>query len=128
MMVLSMNFQAYSQRKALNSKGDTVICFSQSQSKFLLKQNYKVKELTELNTVCESQKSYCDSLRTCDSLLLVALKKNIVNSAAIEAERQKQVDGLNTRHQKDVRKIRLYKYTLVASNVVTFVITLIILK
>lgn len=39
----------------LNDKKDTTICFSLTQSKFLQKQVYKVKELDTLYSICKKQ-------------------------------------------------------------------------
>ena len=60
--LLLTNSIAYSQKTMLNEKGDTLVCFTQNQSKYLLKQCLEVNKLTELNENCKSQSALKDSL------------------------------------------------------------------
>lgn len=61
-LVLLISLTTYSQKVVLNDKGDTTICFSISQSKFLLKQAYALKECDTLKSICELQLTKCDSV------------------------------------------------------------------
>ncbi len=56
-----MSLTVYSQTTVL-SKGDTLTCFTQKQSKFLLKQAYKVKELQEVIVINNQERVIYDSI------------------------------------------------------------------
>jgi hypothetical protein len=68
-MVLLTNSTMYSQTAVLNEKGDTTICFTLPQSKFLLKTQYKLKECDTLNKICELQLSLSDSIIRSDKVI-----------------------------------------------------------
>ena len=60
-VLLIMASTASSQTTVLTSKGDTNICFSLPRAKFLLKQSFKITELSNLNLVSETRRSFLDS-------------------------------------------------------------------
>jgi hypothetical protein len=78
-VLLSLTSIAYSQQTVINSKGDTLICFSVEQSKFLLKQVYEVAKLTELNSNCEIRNTVQDSLIQSQSITIQLLEKKADN-------------------------------------------------
>jgi hypothetical protein len=51
----------FSQVQVLGTKGDTQICFTIPQSKFLLKEHHRAEECDTLKSICETQLSLSDS-------------------------------------------------------------------
>lgn len=49
--MLLANYKAFSQKKAITNQGDTVVLFTIPQAKKILKQQYELKELKELDTL-----------------------------------------------------------------------------
>ena len=62
-MVLLMNLSLFSQKTFINKPGDTLICFTLNQSKFLLKEHYRLQMTDSLLSVCNSQIVSCDSIK-----------------------------------------------------------------
>lgn len=57
LLVSLMSLAGYSQTITLNKAGDTTICFTLSQSKFILKKIYQASEYQKLDSICEQQLS-----------------------------------------------------------------------
>lgn len=93
-----MTSKGFSQTIILGSKKDTStanVCFTLDQSKFLLKSYYKLQECDTLRTICEEQRSYCDS--------------------ALEAEKKVSANfSMVIKNNKDAFKI--YDYAIVGYN------------
>lgn len=127
-IVLLTTSTVFSQTKALNSNGDTIIYFSVDKAKYLLKQTYKVKELTELNKVLKQEKKYCDSLQVSQQVQIDDQATIIKNDSIIVADKDliiknQQKDIKRYRHQ--VIKQKILKTGLYISNSVTLVVLII---
>ena len=113
-MLLSLTSIAYSQQTVINSKGDTLICFSVEQSKFLLKQVYEVAKLSELNANCEKRSELQDSLVKFQDTTIVLLEKKVGNlqkiveyNASINAilqEKLAEEEG-KTNYQRNMKRV-----------------------
>jgi hypothetical protein len=113
-VLLSLTSIAYSQQTVINSKGDTLICFSVEQSKFLLKQVYEVAKLTELNSNCEIRNTLQDSLIQSQSVTIQLLEKKadnlqkiIIYSDSINTilEEKLSDEQEKTIHQKNMKRV-----------------------
>lgn len=113
-MLLSLTSIAYSQQTVINSKGDTLICFSVEQSKFLLKQVYEVAKLTELNVNCEIRNTVQDSLIHSQGITIQLLEKKadnlqkIVNyNAQLNTILQEKIENeqQKTKYQRHMKRV-----------------------
>ena len=52
--MLSASYKSFSQKRAITNQGDTVVIFTIPQAKKILKQQYELKELKELDTLNRS--------------------------------------------------------------------------
>jgi hypothetical protein len=113
-VLLSLTSIAYSQQTVINSKGDTLICFSVEQSKFLLKQVYEVAKLTELNVNCEIRNTVQDSLIHSQSVTIQLLEKKadnlqkIVNyNAQLNTILQEKIENeqQKTKYQRNMKRV-----------------------
>ena len=87
----------------LNSAGDTTICISISQSKFLLKKYYEAEKLSNLDSICEHQLALSDSLYNSQKVVIenqsliikndgdiINLKDEEIKSAKESLDKQKK--------------------------------------
>lgn len=92
-MAFAVSFPTYSQKRALTSEGDTVICFTVPQSRYLLKTIYKARELKTL-----------DSLNQC----VIAEKDTVITALELQIKDYKEVrtnDGEIKRILKEENKL-----------------------
>ena len=131
-MLLSLTSIAYSQQTVINSKGDTLVCFSVEQSKFLLKQVYEVAKLNELNYNCEVRNTVQDSLILSQSLTIELLEKKADNlqkivfyNASINTILQEKLadEERKTKHQRNMKKVWMGVSGAVSGLFVYYVIT-----
>ena len=76
-MVSLMSSKVFSQKAIVEKKGDTLICFTIPQAKFLLKEQYRLQMTDSLLSVCEMQKVECDSIRNGTNSLIQKYEKAI---------------------------------------------------
>lgn len=108
-----MSLKGYSQSIMLNERGDTLVCFSVSQSKFLLKQCYRTEELDTLLSLCEKQNAELDSINKRNSVIMLNYKEIADNNTKIIGIKDYQIEKLNeslSQTNKDVRKQKVYKW------------------
>ena len=108
----------YSQKTVLSNTGDTLVCFTQPQSKFLLKEYYK-KELSDsLLSICETQTDlYKVIVQSKDKIidnqqLIIANDKQII--ANQEAQKE-ELDATNKSLKKQLRKSRFKTFLVGAA-------------
>ena len=102
---LLASLNGYSQKRALTTKGDTVIVFSVPKAKWLLKQTYKVGELTVLDSLNKSELAIKDSIIT-------VLNMNINDYKSIIEVKGEIIDGQYTHIaelKKEIRRQKRYK-------------------
>lgn len=113
-----MSLKLFSQSTELNSKGDTVICLTVPQTKFLLKQNYKAEEYKSLYFISEKQKAFQDSIIANDKKIQENYLKVISNKEKeIEfKEYENEKLNLTIKNQgKELRKQKVFKWLSVSS-------------
>lgn len=106
-----MSSTLYSQTTQL-IKGDTSICFTITQSKFLLKQAYKVKELTEIISINNQERIIYDSITKNNNEIIQNQDELLKDSKEIlklkEFQIQEEKDKTK-QAQKETRKQRTGK-------------------
>lgn len=111
--LLLMNLPVFSQQVVLNSKGDTTICFSIPQTKFMLKQHYKVVMLDSLNAICESQRLIADSIIRNDKVIFDKEHQIVLNRNQVIVLKDHEISNLNLviiDQKKTIRRQKLYKW------------------
>ena len=97
----------------LNDKGDTLVCFTVAQSKYLLKQVYRVAEYDTLLKVCEKQKSLCDTINAKNERIIYnCYSVNDRNDKMLKVK-DYQIDKLTESlkaSNKEIRKQKVYKW------------------
>ena len=124
-----MSLTAYSQTLALNSKGDTVICYSVYQAKYMLKQMYFTAKLLEEKKVDSLIINKYDSLLVNQRSVIKSLSQIVKNDKVIILDRESAISDLVTQLEKSERKIKKQNVTikiLTVTNITT--ITLLIIK
>lgn len=112
-MVLLMNLQAFSQKVVLNSKGDTTICFSVPQAKFMLKKYYQVEMLDSLFAICELQRQVADSIISNDQKIFDKNQLILNNQYQVIVLKDHEISNLAniiTDQKKAIRRQKLYKW------------------
>jgi hypothetical protein len=123
LVVLAMlltSITAYSQKTALSSNGDTTICFSVSQAKFLLKKYYEVEKYAKLDSVCQLQLLYNDSLNNTLTGTIIAQSIIIRNLGDINSLKDIEVRSLTNRlgdEKVATKKQKIGKYIAIGVSV-----------
>jgi hypothetical protein len=108
----------YSQKTILNEKGDTTICFSVGQSKYLLKKVYEVDKWKSLDSICEKQIVVSDSIKASLQRSIKTQSTIIKNQDDIIVlkgyEIQKLTDSLADKN-KAIRRQKTYKWVAIIS-------------
>ena len=91
------------------SKGDTVICFSISQSKFILKKINAFNECDTLLSICNQQVSYCDSIRAENEVYKNTVERYKIINRDINDNYVKEIDVLKYDIEDKNKKIRIEK-------------------
>lgn len=112
LLTLSASLTAYSQKTILD-KGDTLICFTVKQSKFLLKEHYRAEECDTLKSICEAQSQLKDSVIKSDKKIQNDLSLVIKNKDSEIALQDLVIDDLRKKillEQKATRRQKFYKW------------------
>lgn len=122
-MLLLMSSRTYSQQTTLNSKGDTTICFSVKQSKYLLKKVYEAQYLDSVVKVFQMQRLYLDSIILKHKAIESNYKEIIVNNSEVVIIKDYQIKGLNDvikSQKKEISRQKTYKwFAIIAGGVVS---------
>jgi negative regulator of replication initiation len=117
-LVSSWNSTAFSQ-KATFVNGDTLICFTQNQSKFILEQIYRMEELDTLlkiqiaeTQILNSQVEILKENLTLSNEKIQNTEQIISNNQALLNQAEKEIKILNRRLR--FQKVRTYIFTGVA--------------
>ena len=108
-----MSLQAFSQQMVLNSKGDTTICFSVPQAKFMLKKYYQVQMLDSLFAICELQRHIGDSIIVNDQRIFDKNQLILNNQYQVIVLKDHEISNLEniiTDQKKTIRRQKLYKW------------------
>jgi hypothetical protein len=90
-----MNLNCYSQKIILDIKKDTTICFSVNQSKHILKKIYEVDKWKSLDSICEAQLNYCDTLLEINKDIIQRNEFIIDNNNQMLSLKDTQINNLN---------------------------------
>ena len=113
-----INSVAYSQTLILSEKGDTNVCFTIPQSKYLLKQVYKAKEYVTLDSICEAQLVLCDTVNKRNERIIYDYKMIDNNYNKMLGLKQHEIDRLTqalNEEKKKTRRQKLYKWIAIGT-------------
>lgn len=119
-MLLLVSSKVFSQKVMLNDKGDTTICFTVGQSKYLLKEHYELKKCDTLKSICEQQKSLCDSVVADKNKIINAKNFMLDNQNTMLKLKQYEVDKLTGQldiAKTEVKKQKTYKWIGIVSGI-----------
>lgn len=95
-----------------------MICFTVNQSKFLLKQVYRLNECDTLRSICEAQLSDCDSISKSFSNVKKDFSMFVENSKSENKIYEYEITGLKAELKDEKRKTRIQKvYKVIAIGV-----------
>lgn len=105
LLLLSMSLKGYSQKTLLNN-GDTTICFTVGQAKFLLKNYYNLEKFIALDSICETQLSYCDSLSNLNKTIIESKSKIISAQKTILLFKNDEVGNLKLQFTNQTKELQ----------------------
>ena len=100
-----MSLKGYSQKTLLNN-GDTNICFTVGQAKFLLKNYYNLEKFITLDSICETQLSYCDSMNNLNETIIESKSKIISAQKTILLFKNDEVDNLKLQFTNQTKELQ----------------------
>lgn len=109
-----MSSKIFSQVAELNKNGDTTICFSVTQAKFLAKEHYRADAYFKSDSICKAQSNEKDLTITMYKKIETKLQTAISNQVTLLKLKQGEIDLLNESvksKDKEVKRQKLYKYT-----------------
>lgn len=113
MLNLLLSLIAYSQIPVLNKNGDTTICFTIEQSKFLAKEHYRAEECTKLKSILEAQVQEKDLQINMYKKIQDNLENVINNQKSINTLKDdeiKSLKGVIDDKDKAIKKQKIYKW------------------
>jgi hypothetical protein len=94
----------------LNSAGDTTICISISQSKFLLKKYYEAEKFSNLDSICEHQLALSDSLYNSQKIVIANQSLIIRNDGEIINLKDEEIKTAKESLDKQKKRTRVQKF------------------
>ena len=107
-----MSLISYSQVPTLNSKGDTVLCFSINQAKYLAKEHYRADNYFKSDSICNLEIIQKDRQIKMYIKIEDKLQTIINNQAGITKLKEEEMKGLKLSIEnahKEAKKQRMYK-------------------
>lgn len=120
--MLSVNLTGYSQTTVLSKTGDTTICFTVPQSKFLLKKVYEVEKFKILDSICNEQLSLCDSIQSHFKIQVMKQDEIISNTNKIIELKEYQIAKLEEvlkEQKKEIKKQRRRKNLAITGGIIS---------
>jgi len=116
-----MSSKIFSQVAELNKNGDTTICFSVSQAKFLAKEHYRADAYFKSDSICKVQSKEKDLIISMYKKIESKLQTTMSNQITLLKLKQSEIDVLqetvNVR-DKQLKRQKLYKYVSIISGAV----------
>jgi len=107
-----MSLISYSQVPTLNSKGDTVLCFSINQAKYLAKEHYRADNYFKSDSICNLEIIQKDRQIKMYIKIEDKLQTIINNQAGITKLKDEEMKGLKLSLEsahKEAKKQKTYK-------------------
>jgi len=108
-----MNITVYSQKTILSNTKDTLICFTINQSKFLLKEHYKLEKCDTLFSICELKNSLKDSVIKGKNLIIqnhIGINKDLMQIITLKDEQFNNIKTENLSLSKQLKWQKIYKF------------------
>ena len=116
-----MSSKIFSQVAELNKNGDTTICFSVTQAKFLAKEHYRADTYFKSDSICKTQSTEKDLIISMYKKIEGKLQNTISNQITLLKLKQSEIDVLqetvNVR-DKQIKRQKFYKYVSIISGAV----------
>lgn len=116
-----MSSKIFSQVAELNKNGDTTICFSVSQAKFLAKEHYRADAYFKSDSICKAQSTEKDLTISMYKKIENKLQTTISNQVTLLKLKQGELDltqeTINTK-DKQLKRQKFYKYVSIISGAV----------
>jgi len=116
-----MSSKIFSQVAELNKNGDTTICFSVTQAKFLAKEHYRADTYFKSDSICKAQSAEKDLIISMYKKIEDKLQTTISNQTTLIRIKQNEIhlltESLNFR-DKQLKKQKFYKYVSIISGAV----------
>ena len=116
-----MSSKIFSQVAELNKNGDTTICFSVTQAKFLAKEHYRADTYFKSDSICKAQSAEKDLIINMYKKMEIKLQTTISNQVTLIKLKQGELDllqeTLNVR-DKQLKRQKFYKYVSIISGAV----------
>lgn len=112
----------YSQKTLLSDNGDTLVCFSISQSKFLLKKYHELQEVNALYSICNQQLTASDSIKKYYHEISISKDLILKNQKTEIGLYQEQVEHLKTElelEKKETSKQKKHKNYAIAGGILS---------
>lgn len=113
---LLLGLTAFSQVPQLNKNGDTTLCFSIEQSKFLAKEHYRAEKYYKLDSICELQLNQKRLEVNMYKKIQNDLESVISNLNSISGLKEEQINILKKTIDEKDKKIKIqkvYKWTAI---------------
>lgn len=121
LLLLCVHMTAFSQSIILNNSGDTLSCFPLPQSRFLLKNVFKVEELNKLLNVSQAlNENYRKDLIKADSVIYRKDEIIVIRNRVIDLKNQ-EITGLGfalASARQEIRRQKVYKWIAIISGAV----------
>jgi len=109
---LLVSLTAYSQVPTLNKDGDTTICFSVKQAKYLAKEHYRADSYFKADSICNLESKKKDLTIKMYEKMEAKLQAVVSNQKTILGNKDIELNEVNlmlTKTNKDLKKQKVYK-------------------
>jgi len=116
-----MSSKIFSQVAELNKNGDTAICFSVTQAKFLAKEHYRADAYFKSDSICKAQSAEKDLIINMYKKMETKLQTTISNQVTLLKLKQGELDLVQSNldlANKDIKKQKFYKYVSIISGAI----------
>lgn len=121
-LTLLISLKTYSQKAIVTETGDTSICFSVEQSKFILKKINSGKLCDTLLSVCENQLRLSDSVSKSNEKIISILNQKFETEKQLTDLCNSKIDVLEWQienYKKDIKKQKSQKIAGILAGIVT---------
>lgn len=121
-----MSLTVYSQVPTLNSKGDTVLCFSVDQAKYLAKEHYRADNYFKSDSICNLEIKKKDLTIKMYEKMEARLQTVVSNQKTILSNKDTELNEVNLmlkKANKDLKRQKLLtRVSLIGGSVITLFI------
>lgn len=124
LLALLTNLKIYSQKIVSDNKGDTTICFSVPQGKYLLKKVAQLEKCDTLRSVCENQLKDSRNLVKDKNIIIDKIMELSDNQNVMLKLKEGQLDKAKADLEVAKKELRKEKVKKIISVVITIAVTI----